>query len=692
MNDRELIRFLEEKVAHLTEEKRAAMNALDLAASLGNFQTSLNKLDDPALVLRETALKLQTLVQFKVLSFYLVNEDDSDFYLAYCNPVDFSDFIEKEMELLIIDNTFNWALGRNKPVIVTSSDKKSRIFLHTLATASRVRGMFVGLLDKDQQDIFDVYTSLLSTIFFASAHALESYELYGRIRVINKQLETNIEKLKKSEQELLGHRENLEREVKKRTKELELINIHLKGEILERKKIELALRDSEERYRSLFDNAADAIYVFDLDGKILDANIVASQHLGYTRDELLNLKFMDLLPEEEKNKNRKYVDEVKHNYRVFYETRHLRNDGKEYPVEINSKKIIFGKSSAVLAIARNISERRQAEQALKLSEEKYRHLVENINDVMYTVDTQGIVTYISPVIEKISQYKPEEIIGRKFTDFAAPEEIPGLEEKFMQVLKGDLQDYEFKVFAKNGATIYVSSSSAPDTEDGGIKGITGILTDVTERKQAEENLKKSLKEKEILLKEIHHRVKNNLQIISSLLQLQSAYVKHPEDLELFVESQNRITTMALVHEELYQSDTIAKIDFYEYTDKILNKMFNVFAENKEVSKAIDVDNIYFTIDTAIPCGLIITELVTNALKYAFPGGRKGVVTVSIKKENEHITLVVMDDGVGFPEDLDFRNTETLGLQLVMSLVGQLNGDIELKSDHGAEFIVRFKEA
>ncbi len=223
-----------------------------------------------------------------------------------------------------------------------------------------------------------------------------------------------------------------------------------------------------------------------------------------------------------------------------------------------------------------------------------------------------------------------------------------------------------------------------------------------ERKWAEEQIKASLREKEMLLKEVHHRVKNNLQVISSLLRLQSEYVKDKESLEMFKESYNRIRSIASIHEKLYQFEELARIDFAEYIRNITDHLFRSYGVNSEaISLKINVVDGLLGIDTAIPCGLIINELVSNCLKHAFPEGRKGEICIDLSSDlpaapsdravqtGNKFTLIVSDNGVGLPKDFHFRNTRSLGLQLVNTLTDQLRGTIELDGNRGTSFKITF---
>lgn len=213
-----------------------------------------------------------------------------------------------------------------------------------------------------------------------------------------------------------------------------------------------------------------------------------------------------------------------------------------------------------------------------------------------------------------------------------------------------------------------------------------------ERKHAEEKLKKALKEKELLIKEIHHRVKNNLMMISGLLNLQSQYIHDQDDLQLFRESQFRANSMALIHERLYKSEDLKSIDFDIYIRKLVVDLFRTYVVNSDLLKLnIDVDDIMLDIDSAIPLGLIVNELLSNSLKHAFPDGREGEIHISFHFKDNRFFLVISDNGIGFPEDLDYRNTSTLGLRIVNLLTDQIGGEIELNRDGGTEFRISFQE-
>ena len=224
-----------------------------------------------------------------------------------------------------------------------------------------------------------------------------------------------------------------------------------------------------------------------------------------------------------------------------------------------------------------------------------------------------------------------------------------------------------------------------------IAKVQAIAEDITDNKKAEETLRQSLHEKEVLLREIHHRVKNNLQIISSLLNLQSGCLDDEVAINAIKESQNRIRSMALVHENLYRSESLARVNFREYMNSLTNFLMASFREKSSgIRLELNLDQVFLSVDQAIPSGLIVNELISNCMKHAFPEGKNGLVQVELKSlEDGRVSFLVRDDGIGLTPCWKISETETMGMKLVTALVKQLRGTIEVESSQGSAFKISF---
>jgi two-component system, sensor histidine kinase PdtaS len=247
---------------------------------------------------------------------------------------------------------------------------------------------------------------------------------------------------------------------------------------------------------------------------------------------------------------------------------------------------------------------------------------------------------------------------------------------------------------RKDGTEFPAEASISKVEIEGQVMFTVILRDVTERMLVEERVKTSLREKEALLKEIHHRVKNNLQVVSSLLGLQSRSVADPETRKMFRESQNRIHSMALLHESLYQSENLSQVNFPDYIRELAAHLFHSYGVAAErIHLRTNLDRLALNLDTAVPCGLIVNELVSNSLKYAFPDGREGEIRIELRELRDGMArLVVADNGIGLRGDLDWTTTKSLGLRLVRTLAQQLGAKIDVVSDPGTEIQLTFAAA
>jgi PAS domain S-box-containing protein len=458
----------------------------------------------------------------------------------------------------------------------------------------------------------------------------------------------------------------------------------------------IALKENEEKFREVFNNANDAFFlhkiVDGLPGKFFDVNKVACERLGYSKEELLNLGPQDINTPDIKNMMSQRMDNLQRNGKSTFESFNITKTGKIIPVEISADIFELNGEEIVFSIARDISAHIKAENDIKESERKYRKIFDNMQDVFYQIFNNGLISEISPSIYRYSGFTREELIGKQVESvYSNPDDRQILLETINQ--KGEISDYEVKLKNKDNELLYVSTNAHPWLDkNNNVIGIEGSLRDITERKKMENELRNVLQEKEMLLKEIHHRVKNNLMIISSLLELQSQDIQDKDDLKLFKESQARADSMALIHERLYQSTDLKHINFGEYIETLANSLFNTYVMDESLIKLdLNVENIMLDINTAIPLGLIVNELITNSMKHAFPDGHQGEIKINFTRKDDKLFLEVFDNGVGLPEDLDIRNTISLGLQIVNSLTSQIDGDLILYTENGTSFRIIFKE-
>ena len=450
----------------------------------------------------------------------------------------------------------------------------------------------------------------------------------------------------------------------------------------------------ERRFQQVVELAPSAMVMVNADGRIVMVNAQTETLFGYGREDLVGQPVELFVPERFRREHptfrRGFLGEA--SARPMGIGRDLyarRKDGSEFPVEIGLNPIETEEGLMVLSAIVDITERQRA----AASRFRLAEIVDAAEDAIISKTLEGVVVSWNPGAERVFGYAADEIIGQNIA-VLIPAELRDEERQILERLRrGErIKYYESKRQRKDGSLLDVSLTISPLLDDrGNVTGASKIARDITERKQREERIRAALREKDLLLGEIHHRVKNNLQLIDSLLDLQALRVRDAEVKATLRDSQNRVRSMSLIHQTLYQSKDFAKVDFKQFLDTLLPMLMQSYAVDPDrVLLEIDAHRVQLPISSAIPCGLAVNELVTNALKHAFPNGQCGTVRVELTNESpDEVVLAVSNDGLPMAEDLDFRKMSTLGMQLVHLVAEQLQGHLEIERFPRTRFMMRF---
>jgi PAS domain S-box-containing protein len=574
---------------------------------------------------------------------------------------------------------------------------------------------------------------------------------------------------------------------------------------------EVSLRESEERFRGTFDNAAVGIAHVALDGRWLRVNDKLCQITGYPRERLVQLTFQDITYPDDLEPDMAFVHQMIAGAIPTYsmEKRYIRGDGALVWINLTVALSRFpsGEPAYFISVIEDIDRRKQAEAALRESESRFRTLADNMSQLAWMADAGGArfwfnrrwIDYtgmasdgandtgveidrseaeyqrriaageawtethrlvgkdgshgwfltqvvplrdasgsiyrwfgtstditlqreaertrerarffelsldlvcsasrdgrfvqVNPAFLSILGYLPHELVGSSIDDLLHPDDRGAMQSELAQLAQGRPSiEFTNRCRCKDGRYRWLHWRAVPS----GDGMVYAVARDVTEHHRAtlalhekQASLAASLKEREVLLQEVHHRVKNNLQVISSLINMQVRQLQSDAALEALTECKSRVEAIALIHEKLYQTTDYANVPFGEYAKDLVTSVFRTSrSATASVALVLDIgDDIALPVSRAIPCGLILNELITNAMKHAFPVGRQGSIRVELRRDRGDLLLAVSDDGVGMPAELDIRTSKSLGMHLVMMLVRQLKGQISIGREGGTAFRV-----
>jgi len=500
----------------------------------------------------------------------------------------------------------------------------------------------------------------------------------------------------------ISDRKKAERAAEK-AKVAETFNKILQAELKEKEEAQKKLIDAQSYMEGIIESSLDMIFTTNLEGMINKLNSAAQNELLVKEAEILNKPLKALFKNNKDSEN--VFKQLEERSSFSGEIDLQRADGSFFPSYFslsylyNSEGVRLG----IMGVSRDISEIKEKEVEINQQAAKLNAIIESSSHFFFTVNRDLKVTSFNDVFRKDLRAKMgvDIGIGQYFFD-TIPQDLPDRDkvvefwkERFNKAFKGKSSNFEMKRTSVKGEVYFRDIYLNPIyLESSKVEEVSGIGHDITEKKFSEQELKGSLKEKEVLLKEVHHRVKNNMQVISSILSLQSSAISNPKVLDILKESQNRIKAMAFIHERLYRTKDFSQIKFSEYVKSLTESLVSTYdITNKKLKLLFDIEEVFLNLDSAIPCGLILNELISNSLKYAFNGSDGGTISIGLKElKGGKILLSVHDDGVGIPESIEISDTETLGLQLVHTLTEQLEGEIKLTRDKGSKFDLIFTKS
>ncbi len=473
------------------------------------------------------------------------------------------------------------------------------------------------------------------------------------------------------------------------------------GNVIARIQAEDALRDalieSEERYMQLSESSPDAIAILNAGNRPVYLNPAALQLFEVSSfDEFMTRPSGDYYdaasyPVVVSMLSQCFSIRSPHSCEALMHSR----SGREIFAELIAVPITQGGDPSILLIIRDKTEQRLSQLALTESERHFRELADMLPEPVFETDEEGLVTFCNrSATALLSGITGSGLIGTPFMNFFCCEDQERLVHVLGEVRTDPLvQSGEYTVHAREGDDRSVLLSLSPILRDTQYCGVRGVIVDITEMKKYQKALQQTIEEKDVLFRELHHRVKNNMQVISSLLQLQEEYIDDERVISAIHDCEQRIASMALVHETLYRSDSLSEIPFATYLENLAGEVTSSIATVRDIRTEIEVGDIRFSLDTVVTLGLIVNELMVNSMKYAFIGKGKGLIRVHMTHEDGSNVLVYTDDGIGLPADFSIDACNSLGMRLVRVLTRQLMGTIFIgqTNDPGVQFIIRFPD-
>lgn len=457
------------------------------------------------------------------------------------------------------------------------------------------------------------------------------------------------------------------------------------------------IKASEKKYRDLFEMSPEPMWLVDMaTNQFLDVNEAAIKRYGYSKDEILSMSADDIKIEEIKT-----ISDSVRNGSVKPESdseepyqKHRTKEGKIIKAEIETSQILYKEKKVRLVLAHDVTDKLREEERRRL----FESVITNSTEAVIIFDAtekrhESRIVYVNEGFSNITGYRFDEATGRTI-DFLHGEKTASEEAQKIRnaLFTRESCEVELACYRKDGSTFWMQTLIVPVSDHKNeIKHMVAIGRDITMRKHTDEQLKKSLQEKEILLAEIHHRIKNNLALVSGMLQMQAFDEENEEVLNKLNNSMLRVETMASIHQLLYESSSFSKLEFSKIVNKLVKATHNSFSTNKEIDIEIETEPFELNIDQAVPCSLIINEVITNVYKHAFKGREQGWVRAKLNMDGDEVTFTIEDNGVGLPDGFDMTQLSSLGTKIITALVKQLKGTYELarREEGGTVFQLMF---
>jgi PAS domain S-box-containing protein len=434
---------------------------------------------------------------------------------------------------------------------------------------------------------------------------------------------------------------------------------------------------------AVFNDNPDAIVVVNGSGEIVSANPRTAMLFGYPPEALLGQPMEILLPERFHSQHTGHRGHFFHNPQQRAMGAGLalfgrRADNSEFPVDVMISPMHLADMTLGIAIVRDVTERKRLEQAREDSEARFRAVAETASDAMISTDSDGSIVYANAAAAFMFRFPVENMLGSSLHRLLPEQALTGSSDREVQACRNDGSHFPVEM-------------SVADWTLGGRRYFTCIIRDITQRKTQEQSLNDALREKDTLLKEVYHRVKNNLQVIQSLLNLESRTLPEGNARAALTDTGNRVRAMALVHQKLYQSGSLASISLRDYVRDLLRQLQDSGSINPaRITMKIAVSETEVGLDAAVPLGLLLNELISNSIKHGFPDDRRGTVSIHFARQGDGGVLEVSDDGIGLPPGLDPEHTPTMGLKLAWGLARQLGGRLHMESAPDQGTLCRIK--